>query len=155
MLLVVDMQPNAFRAAQDKRTVRAIVHLIEDAKKKREGIIALAYHRDGLYGFPRESDTALHPKIVAALDGYDRWVLVWKWRDDGGAEVANAARVNGYGVSRIRVCGVNTEACVYHTVYTLSRIWPKSRIRVVAEACNGPCGYTGWADKLPNTRWVG
>jgi len=54
---------------------------------------------------------------------------------NGGPQVKEAIDLLGFPTDCFRLCGVNTEICVFFTALELSRLYPFSRIELVQDAC--------------------
>lgn len=122
-LVIIDMQP-CYKASNFKRVCRTVAKEIKLAIEKRRPIIVVEFDAGGLY-FPT------HAWLLEMVQEYNRFQLVTKSGDDGGREVLNCIRNQGYRMP-VKVCGVNWEACVFETVKTLSK---HGKVQVVREGC--------------------
>ena len=129
MLVVIDVQP---RFPASHLVVDAVVKEIWKARRKKESIVVVKYgHR-----------TKFLKPVYTALKGY-RWISVAKNSDDGGVVIfdaisrsgnnLNLSYVNTHTIKSIKVCGVNTSACVLSTVRSLSYL--RFPIKVLSHAC--------------------
>jgi nicotinamidase-related amidase len=123
-LVIVDMQPS-FEAANNHTTINRIIELVERAKTKHAPIIVLEY----------EYNSATHEKIMDSLHGYDKVVIKTKSYDDGGPEVKAALKELQVKPDYIKICGVNSNACVRKTAESLSR---RYKVEIISKACNQP-----------------
>lgn len=79
--------------------------------------------------------------IYELLHDYDKLALPIKEEMDGGREVLAAILDNKYDPDIIRVCGVNTDQCVFHTVQTIHRLSYKSDIILLKDGCGTNNNY--------------
>ena len=122
-LVIIDMQPD-FSASNDPKTIRHVLRQINIAKRHGWGIIIVEY----------KGHTPSHDCITDAVADYVRLTTTKKSIDNGCRVVLNAAAKHGYERSLFRVCGVNINACVRETVYSLAK---KAVVEVMKHACNG------------------
>lgn len=124
-LLIIDMQEE-FESACDPRVIRACRREIHEATKRGDGILYVEY----------EGDTPVLPDLTMLTDGYPHAFTCVKVNDDGSQEV-NAAVWNYDLPMNFRVCGVNSDCCVWETVYHLRRLMPgDTPFEMVADAMN-------------------
>lgn len=138
-LVIVDMQPG-FSASNDKRTIKAVMEEIRRAIKDGAFIIVIESDRKK-YG-------STHAELLDLLADYDseRWSIetkFWRYNDQysphsGALQVAEACEVFGFPTGRFRVCGVNTDICVFFTAMELGKRFPLSKLEIVMRACNVP-----------------
>ena len=126
-LIIIDMQ-EYFDAACDYRTQMACRKAIRKAMKDDAAILLVEYR-----GCGKTAAT-----LAGLLDGYKNAHVVKKSNDDGGKEVVRKLRREKLPRGTIRVCGVNTDACVEDTVRGIMRNMRKRtpEIQVLANACN-------------------
>lgn len=139
-LVIVDMQP-CFGTANDERTLSAIETEIFKAKDRRDPVIALEI--DCFSPLQDERNPRTHKRLLDHLVGYPLYRMEEKRFDDGSGAVVHALDRLGYDeedLRVLRVCGVNTDACVLATVLGLSKKLPASRILVLKDACNTYAG---------------
>lgn len=124
-LVVVDMQPY-FKTALEPNTIIAVTHEIVTAIHQGSGIILLEYEDCG-----------------RSLAGFDRVLYNYPWKariskveDDGSSEVIQAIRRRQFPSDTLRICGVNTDCCVWGTVRGLLSKLPRCRVELVKAACN-------------------
>lgn len=116
-LVIVDMQPGEFRAAKSPHLQQVIVAEIERYRRLGAPIIVVEY---GV--LPEKVSmgrTAL--TLRRALWDYARTCRVVKYSNDGSAVVDQALR-KMTRVRKVRVCGVNTGACVFATAKGLKAL---------------------------------
>jgi nicotinamidase-related amidase len=138
-LLIVDMQ-SGFAAANDERTINGVLDEIHAAIALGAPIIVIESDRKK-YG-------QTHAVLLDALAAYDPdlWTVetkFWRYNDQysphsGALQVAEACEVFGYTTQLFRVCGVNTDICVFFTAMQLGKSFPASRLEIVMTACNVP-----------------
>jgi nicotinamidase-related amidase len=138
-LVIVDMQ-NVFTASRSNSVRSACQREILKAKKGKNPIILVEYSTQG----------KTIPSLSRLVTGYNKtWVAV-KSSPDGSKEVTNT--ILHYKLPRdVRVCGVNTDACVQMTVKGLSNTYCIYSIQVVKDACNS-CVFQGNQIGLKNMR---
>lgn len=107
MLLVVDMQ-DAFKASRN--VLDGVEAEVKKAVRNKEWIIFLEYFGDG----------PTHYRLKKAVKGYKRKSFVKKDADDGSWRLIRRMDRLQLFPPRIRVCGVNTNACVKKTVFGIA-----------------------------------
>jgi nicotinamidase-related amidase len=139
MLVIIDCQTK-FPAS--KQVVDPIVKEIKRAKKQQEWIMVVEYRGEG----------RTLKAITSKIKRYYKVVKVVKEQDDGSSVIFD--RIFGYRwsvennlntkhvgrIRHLRVCGVNTSACVRVTVYGLRRF---IKTTVIAKACANGYSCTG------------
>jgi len=131
MLIIIDMQKE-FSASE--QALPSVIKEIKKARRNKEPVVIVQYEGDG---------TTMY-RVTRELKGY-KYLVVTKSTDDGGGDIIKALSAvsnnlnssNTYNLSRvksIKVCGVNTSACVIKTVKTLSYL--RIPIKVLSSACN-------------------
>jgi nicotinamidase-related amidase len=129
-LIVVDVQPN-FPAAE---TVIAAVQT-QVRKAMREGLHIVFLEYEGDWYSPTFSE------ITDLAEKYEYKQVVYKTWDDGSEEVADALW-GEWGLragTPLRVCGVNTGACVADTAQGLAK--KGFDVTVIQKACGDGDGY--------------
>lgn len=121
-LIVIDMQER-FNAAMGERVGQNCLREIQQAIKDDAHIIFLEYF--GCGPTMSELTQALHTQCHFRQ----------KSGDDGSAEVEMAVLLNQLP-KQFKVCGVNTDCCVYQTVRGLTSRFPMANINVIADACD-------------------
>lgn len=132
-LVVVDMQP-AFEAC-NAATIAAVEEEVKAAMDAGHDIVVLqlpAFH-NYLMVIPIEPTLESIRNLIA---GYPRAVIKNKYKTSGAEEVIQVCQWKGFAQKRFRVCGVNTDMCVYETVLDLACMFEAERIEVVKKACN-------------------
>ena len=127
-LVIIDMQAK-FKAS--KKVHQRVLQEIELAKQKNAGIIILEYGGHG----PTNAEL-----LKAAYSNYTKVFRVAKGQDDGSREIANIIRIpnnkrRALLSNNLRICGVNTDACVQRTVEALIRHYGIKTVSVIADAC--------------------
>lgn len=144
-LVIVDMQP-VFSASTNPDTVIAVTNEILMAKQNNFPIMIVEYERSG----------RTHSGFDTILRGYRHKARIKKADDDGSQEIVRALLRRKFPQSHLRICGVNTDACVSDTVYGLLLKLHTTRIDVVKRACNTSTPDFSWDDfwKHPNLKLV-
>lgn len=142
VLVVIDMQ-SFFPASNNPSTVRAVMREVEAAVKANQPVI--------LVEFEPEQVGRTHDCILRLLKHYGAVVSVTKTDADGSREVLEACLINGIPSNQLRVCGVNSDACVLETIQGFLNLAPESRITVVKDACNCLTGSSNdvWSEDFP------
>lgn len=122
-LVIIDMQ-GGFKASKSRPTIRSIIQQIRLSKSYNWPIVVVEFEEFGktLYTLRRE------------LEGYDKVRYVTKDKEDGSDEIYGALRELTKCLN-LRICGVNTDQCVYSTVRGL-RMYEKYRINVWSPGTN-------------------
>jgi len=144
-LVIVDMQP-VFKASKDPNTIIAVTHEIFMAKQNNHAIIIVEYARSG----------RTHTGFDDLLKGYPHKARIRKRDDDGSKEIVRALCRRNFPMQTLRVCGVNTDCCVYETVTGLIKKLSKTQVEVVKNACNSVTKNFDWRTyyRHPNLRLV-
>jgi len=142
-LVVVDMQPG-FKASLDADTLMGVLDEIRAAMAARMPIIVLQACAE-ICGNTLDA-------VINLLRTYDLnlWVVQDKIRrygrdfsgSDGSFEVMEAVEILEFPSDRFRLCGVNSDVCVFLTAMVLNKELPDARIEIVKRACN-----TQWVEK--------
>lgn len=127
-LCIVDMQPTFPGTA---KALKGTLHQIKLAKRRKSDIIVLEIFDRG------DTVKEIHDSLVSYDINKVRFAS--KTGSDGSREFIQAAKDKGFWLDRIRVCGVNTCACVIRTLEGFKRELPKSRLEVAWEAINCGC----------------
>lgn len=126
MLVVIDMQPRFYAT---ESIMKEVIVEVKRAVARNEWIIFLKVGKGRVAG-----------RITQHVRGYRRKKMLTKYNNDGAAEIfraltrrSNNLSANNIGqVRSIKIVGVNTGACVYSTVRSLSYL--KVSIKVLAHA---------------------
>ncbi len=124
-LVVIDMQPY-FTAARGKRILANCQKEIQTARKLNNYILFVEYENCG----------RTDQRLIDLVNGYHKTLTVVKNDDDGSWELQKALRYLQQHKKPLKVCGVNTDMCVYDTVYGLLKVMPWIKIKVVEDACD-------------------
>ena len=124
VLCIIDMQPD-FTAANDNSVQRYIRRLVRTAIFDRAYIVVAQYKGYG--------ETV--PSIMRLLHGYPHRGICQASRDDKSIVITRLLKGRRARAQYFKICGVNTDACVYSTVKGLHR---RSRqpLYVVGRACH-------------------
>jgi nicotinamidase-related amidase len=133
-LIVVDMQ-ETFRASTRDRVRKNCSREVKQAIKDDAHIIFLEYRYSG----------RTLPELTEAL--HTKCFFKEKSEDDGSAEVESTVVLNKLP-KHFKVCGVNTDCCVYATVRGLTARFPMATIDVIIDACDSDWNHLGGIDKL-------
>lgn len=126
ILIVIDMQPFfvSYKGALDG-CIREVSQAINDNMP----IMFVEYDS---YGSTTESLLELVKNNKHIGNVY----RVTKYGDNGAKEIIAAMSEHGLSTKKIKICGVNTDACVERTVSGLISKLDKCKIYVMSEACN-------------------
>jgi nicotinamidase-related amidase len=129
-LCIIDMQD--FFVRPNTRVANNCEREIRQAIADRAGILLVEYETCGttIHQLTKLKEEFPHARIYH----------VTKTNDDGSYEILNACYKFGLDSSKIKVCGVNTDCCVYQTIIGLIARAPFITIEVVADACNSNWG---------------
>lgn len=130
-LIVIDMQP-AFTA--HKEALKPVLREVINAKKALTDIIIVEFDLRGREWY-QPSETVTHPAITRSIKNYKHKHLVLKEFNDGGGEILEYCRIQGIPTNTLRVCGVNTTACVKETVRSLTEDNDVKKIIIAGNAC--------------------
>lgn len=123
-LVIIDMQPQEFESARDRKTTEAILCYVEESIKREEPIIIVEY-----VGCGPTADS-----IIDAVSDYDEAYFVTKHGADGAGELRDTIFAKNLKVSEFLICGVNLSCCIRETVEGLyDRIC--SNITILKDAC--------------------
>lgn len=144
-LVIVDMQ-HEFEAALDPNVVVGVTYEIIQAKEYGSPIVIVEYD-----GFGRS-----HDAFFSILKNYRRKAVIKKNDDDGSNEVIRALKRRRFNPFHLRVCGVNSDACVLATVEGLLDKLSQSKIEVVKRACGTDHRGFTWREfvRHPNLQLV-
>lgn len=120
-LIVIDVQ-EGFNIPR-QRPFGCIVREIHDAIKAKANIVLVKTNDVG------EVDATLLQEAPKAH-------IVGKNAANGSNEVITSLFLHGLNHRALRVCGCNTELCVYETVAGIVQKLPASHIDIVADACD-------------------
>lgn len=126
-LVVVDMQP-CFEASLDVDVIVGVTCEIVKARQRGAPIILVEYR-----GFDIQDRT--HDAFYDLLRNYKRRAIIGKSDDDGSREILQTLKRRQFNSRHLRICGVNSDACVWSTVEGLLEKLDNARIDVVKRAC--------------------
>jgi nicotinamidase-related amidase len=127
-------------------------NLLKNVEKEVKTAIRL--NRDIIVVLYRDCGPLIR-EVANLLRTYPRQRTIWKRDDDGGYEVTAALAMMP---QHVRVCGVNTDACVGETVESMSELFEENatlrrkRIQVVSKACWTDGGKSYHKDMLRTMR---
>lgn len=127
ILLVIDIQ-HTFRASHKKSLRENCKKEIKRAIRNKANIIFVEYKNYG-------STIPSIKKMVTSVK-YDKSHLVIKESDDGSQELLCFFKHAKLRTNHIKVCGVNTDACVLSTVKSLAKRLKRSKLEILSKACN-------------------
>lgn len=140
-LVVIDMQSYFIGdPVQDKylSCLKKVGQEIISAKKRGSNIILVEcdYH-ENKPASPRLGKVSCAYPTVSVINrlvkGYDKYVYVYKYGQDGSREIIDALAKKKIPRSNIRICGVYAEMCVKDTVLGLRRGLPRSHFYLVKD----------------------
>ncbi len=137
-LAIVDMQWY-FGASHKASVIAACKREIRRAMKARAAILFIEYANC------RSTISSL--KKIVRDARYNRAATIIKNDDDGSPEVITAIEHHKFPRT-LRVCGVNTDACVQATVEGLANDLRRAKIKIIADACNTESGMDGHEEAL-------
>jgi len=130
-LVIIDMQPYWAAACNNKLLINNIKYEIKRAINLNNHIMFVRFISNG----------SITRSLTYATSGYSNVSIVNKDDMDGGDLVL--ARLKDVGRTHLRVCGVNTDQCVFETVLTVADSYPKRfKIEVIAKCCATATGPT-------------
>ena len=143
-LVVIDMQKRFLKMIEDSKEIeRKCLRLINNAAKVKSPILFVEY---------KECGKTISTLLKEAKSLTDKVYRVIKSYDDGGEEILYA--LNKYKLpEHIKVCGVNTDACVAASVegylsasfYNIKKQRPS--VHVITKACGSSiCHNNGVID---------
>ena len=136
-LIIIDMQ-KYFETSQKKSVIKNCQKEIKKAMKLHNHIMFVEYDDCG------KTDK----RLTKLTKGYKNKSRVIKGCDNGSDEIYDKIEKWKLARKNLRVCGVNTDACVKRTVIGLCEYLPMSNIVLVKNACN-TCGKV-WHEEALN-----
>jgi nicotinamidase-related amidase len=124
VLCIIDMQPYGF--SNSKIIIDNVLTLVREAIIKKAFVVVAQYKNAG----------NTHISIINALQDYPYKAYGWHNRNDKSPIIQNILREKKVFTRLIKVCGVNTEYCIWATVNGLARKY-YIPIKVIESACNG------------------
>lgn len=139
ILVVVDMQ-TSFEAARYASVIRNCKREISKAVRDRAPIIFLEYSgREGT-----------NSALLSLTKNYNNVFIGVKSADDGSLQVSNIISDNNLPKTNFKVCGVNTDYCVYDTVDGLNYRFKNAKINVIGDACGSNYNHNLGMQKIKN-----
>jgi nicotinamidase-related amidase len=136
-LVVVDMQPH-FNAANGRRIIKNCKRELNKAMSVHAAIVFVEYFGS----FPTVKE------LTNVTKHYHRVYTTYKHVDDGSEQVEQLISDWHLAAKKVRVCGVNTDCCVWATVNGLTSRLPRSTIEVVADACDSDYNHAVGLDRM-------
>jgi hypothetical protein len=123
-LIIIDIQPQ-FRKSYTKSLFRNCRREIRKAKIANNNIVLVEYSGCG----------KTSKRLTELVEDYDNVSYVTKEHDDGSYAIVPHLVGKKLIRNNLRICGINTDACVCRTVRGLRKRLPNSNIVVVENAC--------------------
>lgn len=123
-IVVIDLQ-RKFTAACKKSVIQNSKHLLFQAMEDNADIVFLEYA-----GFGRTNSS-----LTNLCDDYHSTYYLRKGDCSGAEEIKSLKDGFKLQTQHFKICGVNTDQCVQHTVIDLSVLFPESVIEIIAPAC--------------------
>lgn len=124
-LIIIDMQ-TAYHCSHD--AAPGVVKAIKRAWRNKEQIINVTL-----------GSTMVLPEVMEVLNKIPSVVHISKTHGDGSAELTRLFEEKGWNRFRqFKVCGVNTDACVWNTLNGMTKVRPEAfnkPITVLGKAC--------------------
>ena len=143
-LCLIDLQ-DEFRDSITSGLIENVKKEVSKAVRMNRDIVVVLYRGCG----------PLIREVANLIRTYPHQHTVWKRDDNGGSEVT---AVMAMRPQHIRVCGVNTDACVGDTVSSMSELFEdypqlkRKRIQVVGGGCWTCSGKSRHEYELKNMR---
>lgn len=125
-LVVIDMQ-EGFETCSQPWLIKNILYYIKKAKRDGASIVLVKYGGSGV----------LVKDIDRVAREYNKCYTIYKSGDNGAREINRIIWQKGLPET-IKICGINTSACVQETIMGLVRNQPSylGKITVLESACN-------------------
>lgn len=127
-LLCIDLQ-SRFNVHHHSRVVNNAEREIRQAIQDNAHIMLVEYA-----GYGPTVD-----QLADVAKQHSKVYRIEKNHDDGSAEVVDAIKQHGLP-EQLKVCGVNTDVCVYYTTHNIHKRLPHASIEVIADACDSQWG---------------
>lgn len=143
--MVIDMQ-TGFNASSCESVKDSVQNLIIQAKDDNAFIIIAHYMRCG----------KTHNNLLNLVKTYTHRSLVYANKNDKSGAIMTKIIKKRIRAPVIKVCGVNTDACVKATVIGLTKILPDLYIEIITNACNDLSlhGHTSGLDTMARLKNV-
>lgn len=123
-LVVVDMQEE-FETAFDPNVVIGVTKEIINTMQKGGAIVFLEYLNCG----------SVHEGFYDLVRNYDKKSFVIKEDNDGSEELLREIEIRDFNDQWLRVCGVNSNCCVYETIDGILGKSCHTHVDIVKSAC--------------------
>lgn len=146
-LAVIDMQEDFLqRITHNKKSTKRVIDNckaeIAKAIKDKANILFVEYSNYG--------ETIADLTDLAKKAKYKKHFHTVKADDNGAAEISDSIKTHRLTQDKIKICGINTEYCVYATVRGLISQMKTAEIEVIADACDSPWGHESGVAKMEN-----
>lgn len=129
VLVVIDIQPE-FRCSFSNKTIKNIQREIKKAIRNKDHIFFVEYEGCG------KTDKRLRD----AASGYKKVSTITKFENDGSRQILKYLKIKKLSDKSLKICGVNTDACVEATVEGINGKLLDSKkrmaMKIVADACS-------------------
>lgn len=122
-LVVIDMQ-EIFKSATHINPLVGVTREVMIAKTKKYPILYVEF-----------DEARTLSQLTNLVKKYSKYAKVMKRFCDGSSDIIRALRRKNFPNNKLRICGVNSDACVLDTVKGLLKKLPDSKIEVVTNAC--------------------
>jgi len=129
-----------FKASKQSSVKKNVLKQIALAMKDNAPIVFVEYEGCG--------STLPSLTNLPKNNSYNNIYKIKKTEDDGSDVIRSALRSNKLPRTYVRVCGVNTDCCIYETVNGLSGALPKTKIEVVENACGSSHDHNAGIDDM-------
>jgi nicotinamidase-related amidase len=117
-LVIIDMQPSAFKAAKGISLKNNIVKEIRKAKRNKNTIILVKYRNLG----------NISKKLINEVGKYKKSKIITKFYDSAAPEILEIFKGN-----KFKLAGVNTDCCVLSTAISL--LEKEKEVEIIENCC--------------------
>lgn len=125
-LCIIDMQPH-FITSLNGPTLHAVLRLTKEAMSDGAFIVVAQYMNCG----------RTNNNIRKMLRKYPFKAYCCAFKNNKADAICTKLRTHGVRTHKLKICGVNTEACVAATVINLHK---RHKMEIIAAACHGRLG---------------
>ena len=136
LLIVIDMQPAFLDSFKDTSKLETLLENISTQLRKaiQRGNWIVFVEFTGL-------NQSTDSKLLEIVEYYDRVIILEKNQNDGSSEIKEILSKFNINPSIMKICGVNTSACVVDTVLSLEKKFTRIRhLSVLADSCANSWG---------------